>query len=1451
MIKIRINALDSKEFTLPLVEGETLQDTWERFVNHQKKFPKDSEALECFNIYIGGELIPRDFWPRVKPKHDAEVLIALTPQSRNFGQVITVAALAVAAAYSAPLLTAGAAAATAGSYGVAAGYYLGAAGIGMAAAIGSQLLVNALIPPPDTGINGVQTPQESSQMYTISGQSNQVKKYGYVPKVYGRHRMFPFVAAAPYTSLETDRGEIVQYFHAIYDLGYGPAIVEDIRIGDTSITNFNDVTIRLVDFNRPSVSEGVWDDALVNNLALYKGDNSTTSIGVNLNQNQQDSGSQAANYQVIRSADFDNSGDAQEFVLTFVCPQGLTTVATNADRLPRNIELNVEFREVGTTAWTNWNDPSATKSFSSVGDTQGLEPKKIQLTLDGGTGFDANFGMFKLWFKPVHRLISDNEARATFSSTFYNANTGKNFFITEYYLGRNFQKKFNSKTFISVDSYITGGGEIIGKIKSRVDTGNPAVGYLYELYSQPTRDVFVGVDYIASTGDVRTQNVAFTSQFDDQIIFLQNALRIQVGATGNFIIKGESQSPVYTQLRFAPTLSKEYEIRVTRVRSYGGHGFQVFDALQWSSLVTRYDRAPIITDKRHVFLELKIKATDQLNGSIRDLNAVLTSVLDVYDENTDTWSKQATRNPAWVFADLLTGEVNKNAIDKSRLDTTSILEYAAFCDEIPTPPPSQVFDEKRFNCDFVLDFSSTLSGLISQVTAMSQSSMNIINGKYGVLIDKQKTTPVQLFTPRNYSGFSSNRIYAHLPHALKVKYVDSYSDWNRKEVLVYSDGYDANNATEFQDLDTFGATNNEQAWRFGRYNLAQAKLRQEQISIDVDFEHLVCTRGDLVRFQQDAMIVGGTPARVKTVDTGINEITIDDKFVTVPLVNYGYTFRSSLGEIQTGTLTITDSDTATYTGPAPAVGDLIVWGEIDKITIECIVKSIIPNQDETATITLVEYVPEIYDAESTDVLPDYDPQFATIPDSELAAPNLVENLAVSENDYRCTGFNYEYYVTLTWTAPTGQAVDKYEIYRDNGTGFDLVGITPGLTFEYILENTDYLGVEHSFKVLAVAANGAKKGLGEAVSIEATPLTKTSPPGNVERLYINITNETLSLDWDLVTDCDINEYQIRYSPTLTGTWATSIPLQTVDRNTSLATFQARTGTYLIKAVDFNGNFSTTAAKAITSIPELVNLNVIETINDFPTLPGSKDRVELFGDTIVLKATTGGGPGVTEYEPEGYYYFTDFLDLGEIFSVRLNSSIEAEGFTPDDMMYTWTTLSGVAALSNAQTSEWNVETQYRATEVFNSLSAWPDMSSINPISEGAQDIWTPWVKFTNGDFTGRIFQFRLRLISNLVSVSPRVINGTIKADMPDRVLSFDNVLGEIGGKTLTYNPAFYGPGTTPNVQVSIDNASTGDYWQFTSKTLNSCTIKFYDNNDTEVVRQFDVQVKGYGRKYNEIL
>lgn len=1390
MIKLKLSFGENQnEQSFDIEKDELLSSAIERVL---KDVPKgEHETHDTFNIVVNGHVIEKDFWPTIKLSEKDEVVITPKIKGGESGQIfkqIAIITITVVASFFFPP-----AASLANAFIVA--------GI----TIGATLALNALIPPPVPELGGIggSGDIDNSQMYSITGQSNQMKRLGVVPKVYGVHRIFPTLAATPYTELavDPDTGETIQYLYAIYDFGLGTPQISDLKIGDTPLTtdSFEDFEYRFVDINRPQIDEDEYDEGLNSSFILYTGDRTVTPLSIDLEDGEEN----------IQVSDENTDGSNQEIILDFICPRGLFGFTSNGNTVERSIRLEIEFALVGTSDWRAYNDPNYVSHYRSVG---GTDLTDFQLPMS-----------------------ADNSGDYYETITFESGNTGAS--NTKRQTTRRFIKRGINKLLVPEDERWTVGAKVFSKSKLLgVIDSITDLGSTYELTLDRTiTSKYEFPAYDTVNGGSPTNFTLLTSSRHESKVA---------------IISGTSQSPVYGNFRFTPTVPGQYQVRVRRISTSGSYGTQKSDDLTWGAITTAFQNAPIHTTKRHVFMELKIRATNQLNGHIQNLSGIASSVLRYYDPDTQSWPRTVTTNPAWVFCDLLTGEVNKKAVSTDRLHMESILEWAEYCEEVPTPPDGETFNLPRFECNFILDYDATLQTVLAQVGGAAQASLNIIDGKYGVLVDRFKTTPVQIFTPRNSRDFTSTRVYGPRPHAVKVKYIDPNLAWEIAEVVVYDNGYDEVTATEFDELTSFACTNNEQAWRFGRYMIAQNKLRQETISILVDFEHIICTRGDYVQVAQDVMRVGGTPARVKEVSG--TTITIDDGLDINPSISYGYTYRSATGEINTSTLTPLTARTFDVAGDVPAVGDLIVIGEVDQLVIDCLVKSISPNDDLSAQITLVEKADEIWDYESTGALPEYDPQLSQTSRPDWYPPKAVVDLEIGDNFWECsqTKSGYNYYAEFVWNMPPGSVFEYFEIWINDGRGYRLHSTTTAKYFRYNVEDQTRLGIEHGFKVAAVSVSGKKLQLIEMPEILFTPDEKTTAPSDVESLNMSITNQVLQLSWPAISDCDCAEYQIRFSPDSNDIWEASIPLTTVSANVNSVSVQARTGIYLIKAIDFNGNQSANAAEAITTIPNLFDLNVIETLNDAPTFSGSLEQTELLGEAVILQQenATGDADTMSFYEA-GYYVSEQVLDLDDVYTARLQSQIRADGYKYGELMSNWTSLTEVENLNTATSDDWDVEVEYRATDVFAAMSDWASLSVIDHINYGAGVGFTDWRPIpTIGDATGRIFQFRMRLESLTPNVTPRLFDASVKVDMPDRVDSFENQTSHASEATvITYNQVFKGPGTSPNVQISIDNAQSGDYWTFDYKTLEGFAIRFYDNTDTQVVRQFDVVAKGYGRRH----
>lgn len=98
-----------------------------------------------------------------------------------------------------------------------------------------NLLINAYLPvlPPQQYDPGSQSPT-----YNTGLNGNQARLYQPIPKICGRHQIFPPLAAQPYTEY-AENGD--QYYYALFAVTVGRIEVERTLIDDTDIKHFSDV----------------------------------------------------------------------------------------------------------------------------------------------------------------------------------------------------------------------------------------------------------------------------------------------------------------------------------------------------------------------------------------------------------------------------------------------------------------------------------------------------------------------------------------------------------------------------------------------------------------------------------------------------------------------------------------------------------------------------------------------------------------------------------------------------------------------------------------------------------------------------------------------------------------------------------------------------------------------------------------------------------------------------------------------------------------------------------------------------------------------------------------------------------------------------------------------------------------------------------------------------------
>ena len=157
---------------------------------------------------------------------------------KNPLHTVLMIAVMVAAIYFAPML----APSLINAFSVSSTVALGLAQAGIA--LVGTALVNVLIPPPKPSAvtSNFGSAPAPSPTYSLQAQGNQARLAQPIPVVYGRHRIFPDLAATPWVEYSDNQ----QYLHQLHCIGQGEYDLEQVRIEDTPIASFEEIETELV-----------------------------------------------------------------------------------------------------------------------------------------------------------------------------------------------------------------------------------------------------------------------------------------------------------------------------------------------------------------------------------------------------------------------------------------------------------------------------------------------------------------------------------------------------------------------------------------------------------------------------------------------------------------------------------------------------------------------------------------------------------------------------------------------------------------------------------------------------------------------------------------------------------------------------------------------------------------------------------------------------------------------------------------------------------------------------------------------------------------------------------------------------------------------------------------------------------------------------------------------------
>jgi len=512
------------------------------------------------------------------------------------------------------------------------------------------------------------------------------------------------------------------------------------------------------------------------------------------------------------------------------------------------------------------------------------------------------------------------------------------------------------------------------------------------------------------------------------------------------------------------------------------------------------------------------------------------------------------------------------------------------------------------------------------------------------------------------------------------------------------------------------------------------------------------------------------------------------------------------------------------------------------------------GSDMTASLTLSEHQDSYYTFGTQTAV-------ATIPDTTLPNPfsvsppasvTLTDELILYNEGTALTRLN------ITVGASPDKFTQYYQIETKLSTESDYKIIAKGTQLKYEMLNVID---DKTYNVRVKSINGF--GVSSSyTSASRLIVGATEPPADVNNFSINMQGSNqMQLNWDAVADLDVSYYEIRYqNVTSGGQWNKSNNWLQVPRTSGTTkTTNAKTGAFLIKAVDKLGNESNNETIIYSNISGLqsyyniqtlteditlgtfdsdvaltdasgTNSIVLDTITDFDDTVGNFDSAT--GDFELGGIDTTSNPtyATANIDNEGFYTLNSTLSLSGIFDVSFTKNLTIDQIEdPYDLFDSgrgYTSFDDAPAPFDGNDPT-NANQHLQVASSTSSLGDCTNFFNINATTT----------------YKGRYFKFRLKLSNKNNKVKGYVSGISITVDMEKRIESGNDIASTTSTKVITYTNAFY---SSPALGIAAQNMATGDIYTISSKSATGFSIAFTNSSGSGINRTFDYVSQGYGLK-----
>lgn len=432
--------------------------------------------------------------------------------------------------------------------------------------------------------------------------------------------------------------------------------------------------------------------------------------------------------------------------------------------------------------------------------------------------------------------------------------------------------------------------------------------------------------------------------------------------------------------------------------------------------------------------------------------------------------------------------------------------------------------------------------------------------------------------------------------------------------------------------------------------------------------------------------------------------------------------------------------------------------------------------------------------------------------SPPGAPTIIEELYVASG-----GSSVKTRANISWAESPSQFIVAYEVsYTLNGGAERFVGRTSDLTITAF-------DLEPGLYIFFVKAVNNIQSESEKSQNTISIIGVSAAPADMENFSLNMIHNNATLSWNLSADLQVRaggKIIVKFSPLLVGaSWATAFNiLASLSGIAQGVTVPALTGTYLIKAEDFNGQQSENASIIISDVANIVRMNAVANSTQETAFSGAKVNMEVVSNTLRLSGVTlfDSAPGLFDdtaglfdnaggTNTSGEYFFDTPIDIGRVVTSRVSADIEAIIVDQTD------TFDERQGLFDDQAAFFDGgDEDVISLEIF--IRTTDDDPSGSPV-------FTDFRRFVSGDYNARGYDFKIVVTSKNSAFNIIISKLQVNVDMPDVVDSNTLITSTSGLTTVNYAINFF---AVPDVGVTMLDASTGDFLVVTNQTISGFDV-----------------------------